>query len=185
MRVVNQKTNQRCREYSQHQSFCWLCSRQEVEREKAGSNRRNAGCQSVHVVKQIDRIRDSYQPEDREYEVDWGEPAPGKRQPVVNNKSRPHDLADEFLIGLGVKQIIDESNQKQKRTRANYHPAMWGVWSEEEQRDYHGQPDGHTSHHRCWLLMPAIRLRPRHQTPTAVARAYNRRPQPRDYKNHR
>src|SRR6185312_15880653 len=105
---------------------------------------------------------------DREGNIQRGIAGPRQRQAVVNHEGGAHDLPDQFLVRLGVDQIVDQAHQEKKSGGADddvyqgagkVSPGLAGKWSNETNITNHDrQPDGDAAKHRRWLLVPAISL---------------------------
>ena len=174
IRVVNEKTDQRTCEQQHDQRFVNLPGVDKTEAQKPRRDHGDARREPVHVVEQVDCVRDADQPEDGERHVQQNRAGPRQRQTVVNDESRAENLSDKFLVRLDVNHIVNESDEKQERAREQDVSSVDRRRNENEIANDDCEPDGSAAEHGGWFLVPAIGFRNSNHADAPGKRAHER-----------
>src|SRR5438552_13665150 len=96
---------------------------------------------------------------------------PRQNQAIIHDNGGTDYLADQLLIRLDVKNVVDQSYQKQERRGPDDHPFLAGVTSENEIGNDYCEPNRDSAQHGRGPLVPAIDLWSRHIASASRKRA--------------
>lgn len=175
MRVENEKTQQSAGKCQKHQGFIELTRSHEAKRYETGSDDCDAWRQTIHVVEQVYGVGNTDQPEDSERHVKEKRSGPWERQPVIDHKGGTHDLPNQFLIRLYVKDVVDEADEKQEGAGKEHYPTVRGWRTKDQEADYDRKPDRDSAQHGGWFLVPTVRFGFGDKTETSRKQSHERR----------
>ena len=184
VRVVAEEAQESRRERGERGGLDHLPVGGEVRGDEDRRDGRDAGGQPVHVVEEVDGVRDPDEPEDRHDQGDRRAPAPRQHQPEVDDRARDQHLSDQLLVGLDVEEVVQQPDGEERRARAQHHPALPRVRDEQEVGDGDRRVDRDAAQHRRRLAVPAVGLRPGDHAAAARGGAHQRRQRERQRQRH-
>src|SRR5690606_27880720 len=114
--VKDQKPKQSADKDRRKQQFVTLPDAQETCRKPDSADRGYSGGKAVHIVEQIDRIRDPDDPKARDPNVDDLVARQRHRQAEADQDRRTKKLAKQLLIRPNVENIVNQADRKKDRS---------------------------------------------------------------------
>ena len=110
--VVDQETHQRPCEGEGHTRQCGVAGQKKINAHERGRDGAHATRQTVHVVQQVERVRDTDEPEERHRDVN--QIGPGKPDADATHEQHRgrRQLADQFGDGSQLDEIVDEAERE-------------------------------------------------------------------------
>ena len=135
---------------------------QQIDEQRDAGNQRDAAAETVHVVDEIEGVRQTDDPHERQQHVERRRRHP--IEPVVEEHEdrRDDDLGDQLRGRLQRQHIVDEADEEDERGRSDEHGHSRGDPKHngaEKQRDR----DGDAAEQRHRPPVPAIFARRRHE----------------------
>ncbi len=159
----------------EHEDGRVVVLRDGVDREVPAGDDSERRRQAVHVVEQVERIRDPDEPEEADRPRDDLVADDLDVEPAGEHDHRGRDLRGQLRDGTQVAEVVDESGGEDERDTGE-DPAELSAPLDRSDRECEknssdeAPEDADASERRCWLSVPALVGRDGHE-PSACRRA--------------
>ena len=109
---MDEKPEKRARKGEGHSSHHGVARQKEVDAHEQGRDRSHTACQAIHIVQQVERVRDSDEPEEGNHHVDDIDSGQPDADPAHDEHRGRRELADQLGAGSQLDEIVDEADRE-------------------------------------------------------------------------
>ena len=176
--VVDEESHQCPREGERHPRQFDVARQKKIDAHERGGDGANATRQPVHIVQQVESVRDSDEPEQGDHHVDDVIPGQPNADATHEQHRSRRELADQLGAGPQSDEIVDEA-EHEDQNRSEEQPVPMGERDNRARRDlpnrqvpggqkrlqHNGYPESDEDRYSAeigrWPLVPTLRRRRR------------------------